>query len=806
MARDRNLINAFDDCVQRLESGETLEVILKDYPESAQYLRDLLMISEMVAQVHDEDDETTQAQSRGRDKLKQALQEKPKRKLSRRPRWYLPTVAAAIVTLIIGFGIVWGQLLRQENFINLDLTRTAIAETNFTGELDLRPTQTQQALNAQATQVAVLPTQSQYDAFEMTATQLIADLTQTATSAFANTMDAQFASTSTVVPSVGDYDPFELTATQLVAEVTANAISQNPVIPTASSLDAFSLTATQLINDLTATANGQVFATPSPYVENFDITATALMMPTITLVGTPLPSGTLIPLTSVIPMVDTTENPIPTAIPAENIVLTIEVENDVRTLQAQMTMIQVAGQPITTVELTATSLANLYSSTSSVDPNVVSTQNAMPDTGGGNGVENAIKTTSLPPSLSTGTGTPTPAPTQTIASAGTQVADGSVIAPLQNDNNQPTPLPALIPLQAGEIDDNADWDTYLLYRREFLARGFPVNDLDVTGQQIITVIDDNGLPVLGATVRVFANDELLGETLTYATGQTLFFPNIDERSRGVNEFFVMVEKDGVSQQFMLNRNEGSTWRVTLPLSMNRDNVELDVLFLIDTTSSMGDEIGQLQNNILHISEQVSNFADNVDVRYGLVLYREHDNFEYLTRRHEFTRNVDEFQTYLNAVTANSGDNNPDWDEALNVGLNESLNMMTWRNENTIKLIFLVADARPHIDHPLEPRPYDESILYALSRGIKIHPIASSGLEPAGEYIFRQIAQVTMGHFLFLTYDAGLPGTTGDVRPELNVGDPETTDPIGGYTVDRLADVVLRLIQDEILYFRGLNQP
>jgi len=731
MANNRNLINAFDDCIERLTTGENLDDILKDYPDSADYLRDLLMIGERISEVHNADDETNLAQSRGRDKLQQTLKEKPKRGPRSRMRPYGLQVVAAIVAVIFGVGLLILALMPSYS--------APIAYTNLTTDSPIR-----------ATQIAM------NDSFALTSTQLLGELT-------ASAEPFMLEMTGTVGNS------FEMTATQVIKDLTAIASAEAQATMLVQNIpDDFSITATHLVSqaiasvdpfNLEATQVSRIVPTSTPFVENFDTTATALLMPTITLVGSPIP---------------------PTL------------------------------APINPQDIIITSVASMEQAT--VTPSIYDTGDVIPDipsSGGESGVDNAFKTTSVPQPMSTNqttaTSTSSPALTQTASPPGTQVADGTYAIPPQN-NNVPAPLPALIPLNAGEIDDNDEWDTYLLYRREFMARNMPFYDVDVTGRQIITVLDETGEPVLGATVRIFANDAMIAETLTYATGQTMFLPNADERSRGVIEFFVIIEKNGISQQFILNLTDRTSWTVTLPTTINREAVKLDVLFLIDTTSSMGDEIAQLQNNILHISDAVDGFADNVDVHYGLVLYREHDNFEYLTRRHDFIGDVTEFQTYLNAVTANSGDNNPDWDEALNVGLDESLYLMSWRDEDTIKLIFLVADASPHINHPLEPITYDQSIQSALARGIKIHPIASSGLEPQGEFIFRQIAQVTMGHFLFLTYDNGIAGTVGEVRPELDIGLPDSLDPIGGYTVDRLADVVLRLIQDEILTFRGIIQP
>ena len=91
---------------------------------------------------------------------------------------------------------------------------------------------------------------------------------------------------------------------------------------------------------------------------------------------------------------------------------------------------------------------------------------------------------------------------------------------------------------------------------------------------------------------------------------------------------------------------------------------------------------------------------------------------------------------------------------------------------------------------------------ALARGIKVHPIASSGLQPEGEFILRQIGQFTMARFLFLTYDGGVAGTTGEDRPDLEVGDARDEQGIGDYSVAQLDELVLRLITDEIEALQG----
>lgn len=362
---------------------------------------------------------------------------------------------------------------------------------------------------------------------------------------------------------------------------------------------------------------------------------------------------------------------------------------------------------------------------------------------------------------------------------------------------------ALQPMTAGEIDDNADWDSYQEYRRNFMSipyLSYGVRDLDITDRQIISVVDSNGLPVLGACVQIYNGESFIIASRTYATGLTLFFPNLNDRTRYIESFRVVVTKSGVSAEATMNRSAiGGLTSVSLPISQSQETVQLDVLFLLDATGSMGTEIQQIQSNIFAISEQIEALPSTVDVRYGLVAYRDRGE-PYVTRVYDFTSDVALFQSNLMQVEADGGG---DYPEALNEGFNMALNGVNWRGEDAIKLVFLVTDAPPHLDYPND---VDYSILMqdALARGIKIHPIGAKQLEdsPEGEYIVRQMAQYTMGHFIFLTYDNNVEGTTGDDRPDLHVGEARDEQGVGDFSVTQLDELVVRLITDEIAALQG----
>lgn len=344
-------------------------------------------------------------------------------------------------------------------------------------------------------------------------------------------------------------------------------------------------------------------------------------------------------------------------------------------------------------------------------------------------------------------------------------------------------------LSAGEIDDNTEWGVYLTYRNNFAEVPYntlPVDDVDVKDRQLIRVVNADGEPILGATVEIVAGDEVIQSSCTYATGYTMFLPHANGTSKNIESFSVRASKDGISIESDVQLSE-EDWTITLDVDQKQAN--LDLLFLIDATGSMDDEIAQLTNNILYISEEIHALPDDINVRYGLVSYKD---WTYTTEVWDFTHDVDQFQMQLAQLYTAGGDG-----ETLNDGLDRALHAVQWRGDDTVKLVFLVGDEPPGVyeDHP----SYAVSMLDAARNGIKIHPIASSGLDVQGEYIFRQIAQTTMGHFIFLTYGDGQTAIAGPGNVSGSVSDEESAE----YSVEQLHEIVLNLIRDELSHSREL---
>jgi len=366
---------------------------------------------------------------------------------------------------------------------------------------------------------------------------------------------------------------------------------------------------------------------------------------------------------------------------------------------------------------------------------------------------------------------------------------------------QPTPMPSMPPIatatpfrddvqwqqapevRAGEVDDNDLWGDYLEYRSGY--RGPYVYEVDISERYVLTALDGMEQPILDATVTVWDGQTKIWEARTYATGQTLFFPRAVGFSQS-SSFLVSVNKDGFAHTFEMTRGQQESWVVKLDqYSPRGKRINLDVLFLIDSTGSMGDEIHALQSSMLSMADQIDHLRPRPDLRFGLVTYRDRGD-AYVVAKVDFTDNVRSFSKQLGDLQAAGGG---DYPEALNEALHAAIHEMDWRAEDTVRLIFLVADAPPHLDYA-QDYDYAQEMAVAAANGIKVFPIAASGTDDQAEYIFRQIAQFTQARFIFLTYE----GPTQDGKP----GDVSTMN-VSSYGVQDLDDLVVRLVQEELAH-------
>lgn len=343
-----------------------------------------------------------------------------------------------------------------------------------------------------------------------------------------------------------------------------------------------------------------------------------------------------------------------------------------------------------------------------------------------------------------------------------------------------------VTVTAGVTDDNAEWEAYL----DYLARNSHIyaNRRDVSERHLVQVTDESSRPVHDATVEIYVGNTRFFTGRTDAGGQLFFHPlalNSSRPAQRVDEYRVLAHKGFVASSQIFSRTGNEPWQITLTDPAREPVAQLDLLFLIDATGSMDDEIDKLKVSMADIADQIATLPEAPDVRYALVAYRDRGD-TFVVRTYDFTPDLGDFQRTLAALRADGGGDEP---EALNEALHRSLHELSWRKEETVRLAILVADAPPHLDYRWENFSYDSDMIEAVRLGIKLFPVGASNLNAEGEYIFRQLAQFTGGKFVFLTYADGSDPRSGPGT--------ETDHDVDVYSVDTLDRLVVRLVRDEL---------
>lgn len=178
---------------------------------------------------------------------------------------------------------------------------------------------------------------------------------------------------------------------------------------------------------------------------------------------------------------------------------------------------------------------------------------------------------------------------------------------------------------------------------------------------------------------------------------------------------------------------------------------LDVVFALDTTGSMDDELAVIKERLGAMSR---NLEAEADVRFGLVAYRDRGD-AYLSFPIPLTRDRAALEQSLARLQASGGGDTP---EAVGEAVRCAIDEMNWdRSANCSRLLFLIGDAGPHQQ---DLSACFGAVRDARAAGIKVHAWGCSGLQDSGDDDFRQIAALGGGEFNYLTYGQSVQRADG----------------------------------------------
>jgi Mg-chelatase subunit ChlD len=186
---------------------------------------------------------------------------------------------------------------------------------------------------------------------------------------------------------------------------------------------------------------------------------------------------------------------------------------------------------------------------------------------------------------------------------------------------------------------------------------------------------------------------------------------------------------------------------TLP-AITKSRVEL--VFVIDTTGSMGGLIEGAKRKIWSIANEVMKAKQKPEVRIGLVAYRDKGD-AYVTQTVPLTSDLDKIFAQLMALHADGGGDGP---EHVNAGLSDAVTKMVWTDsKDVLKLVFLVGDAPPHMDYGDDVK-YAETAQQAVRKNIYINTI-QCGRESETTRVWRDIAYRSEGKYAAIAQDGAV---------------------------------------------------
>ena len=239
------------------------------------------------------------------------------------------------------------------------------------------------------------------------------------------------------------------------------------------------------------------------------------------------------------------------------------------------------------------------------------------------------------------------------------------------------------------------------------------------------------------------------------------------------------EEYEVEINYLDKNNERATYTATVKdndvIDLENDftlSSKLEIMFVVDSTGSMSDEMNYIKSEIIDVIGKVKTRNPDSLINLAMMVYRDNGD-SYVTKYNDFTADIEAQQAWFAKQTASGGGDLP---EAVEVAMKESVSKQ-W-SENSTKLIILVADAPSH-DKDVEE--WANQAYNAASKGIKIITVSGSDTSKQAEYLFRSQSLITGGQYVFLTDDSGI----GNGHIEASTEEP--------LVVEYLNDCLVRLI-------------
>ena len=335
-------------------------------------------------------------------------------------------------------------------------------------------------------------------------------------------------------------------------------------------------------------------------------------------------------------------------------------------------------------------------------------------------------------------------------------------------------------LTASEWNDLDNWSSWT----EILAGEFSDKKsywkFFPTTLAAVKVVDESGIGLANVSVELLKGDNVEFATKTDNKGFAYCWVNLfggaSQEAVNAEGFSLKVNGQTSEVPVEFTKTGSESLKVnTITSNAKQADAKADIAFIVDATGSMGDEISFLKSDLSYIIDHAHS-ESQVALRTAVIFYRDESD-RYLVQGKDFSTDVANTQAYIEDQYASGGG---DYPEAVHSALEASLQNFSWNESARARIAFLILDAPAHHQDSVIQSLQSSITLYAKN-GIKLIPVAASGVDKDTESMLRFFEIVTGGTYVFLTDDSGI----GYSHIEASVGD---------HDVEKLADLMIRLIK------------
>lgn len=332
-------------------------------------------------------------------------------------------------------------------------------------------------------------------------------------------------------------------------------------------------------------------------------------------------------------------------------------------------------------------------------------------------------------------------------------------------------------LTAGEWNDLNNWKFWQsLMQKEMFFEYQSYWQFFPTQRYSIRVLDEVGQPVMDCRVALLNKDkEVLWKAKSNNSGVAELWAQPFSEEKNLKNTVLVTYK---GKDYELKTPETYVKGVNefkLPVTASMPENRADVMFVVDATGSMEDEIAYLKKELEDVVEQVKTSQPDLALQIGSVFYRDQGD-EYITRSAELSANT---EATVDFIFKQSADGGGDYPEAVDAALTEAISQQNWSKSARSRIVFLMLDAPPHHDNK-SLKSLQNTIQKAAEKGVKLIPIASSGMDKETEFLMRFFSLATNGSYVFITDHSGVGN--GHVEPT-----------VGEYRVEYLNELLTRII-------------